>query len=159
MKHFSIRMWQWPYGAGQFESGCTTQPKRKSEEVIPSRPVVLNPPNLRPFSTVLHMVVTLNHKIIISLLPHGCNFATVINSTVNVCVFQWSFGGCDPQVENCYSHLAPAWKDTITESEDGTLRKMQRELGVRVVGRLEKSKQQKWDSGNALIENAGGLSS
>jgi hypothetical protein len=57
---------------------------------------------LWPFNTVLHVVVTSNHKII-SLLLHNCNFAVVINCNVNI----WNIGyliydpqeGHDSQVE------------------------------------------------------------
>ena len=38
---------------------------------------------LRPFNTVPHLVVTPNHKIIL-LLIHNCNFATVMNYSVNI---------------------------------------------------------------------------
>jgi hypothetical protein len=38
---------------------------------------------LRPFNTVLHVVVTLSHKIIVLLL-HNSNFATVMNQNVNI---------------------------------------------------------------------------
>ena len=38
---------------------------------------------LRPFNTVLHLVVTPNHNII-SLLLHNCKFATVTNQNVNI---------------------------------------------------------------------------
>jgi hypothetical protein len=40
-------------------------------------------PMLRLFNTVPQVVVTPNHKII-SLLPHNCNFAAVVNRNVNI---------------------------------------------------------------------------
>ena len=48
----------------------------------------------RPFNTLPHVVLTPNHEIILLLL-HNCNFATVMNSNVNI----WLAGCliCDPQ--------------------------------------------------------------
>jgi hypothetical protein len=52
-----------------------------------ARPVILNLPKatyiMPPFDIVLHVVVTLKHKIN-SLLFHNCNFATVMNHNVNI---------------------------------------------------------------------------
>ena len=52
---------------------------------------------LQPFNTVLFIVVTPNHKIILLLL-HNCNFATAMDCKANI-----SYAGmcyADPQVEN-----------------------------------------------------------
>jgi hypothetical protein len=38
---------------------------------------------LGPFNTFPHVVIVPNHKII-SLLPHKCTFATVMNCNVNI---------------------------------------------------------------------------
>lgn len=56
---------------------------------------------LGPFTTTPHAVVTPKHKIILLLL-RNCNFATVVNHNVNICVFWWPWmtpvkGSCDPQ--------------------------------------------------------------
>ena len=57
------------------------------------------------FNTVLHVVMTPNHKIIL-LLFHNYNFATVMICNVNIwyvgyliCDLKW---GCNPQVEDCW---------------------------------------------------------
>ena len=42
-------------------------------------------PMLQPFNTVPCVVLTPNHKSIV-LLSHNCNFATVANRHVNICV-------------------------------------------------------------------------
>lgn len=43
---------------------------------------------LWPFNTTLHDVVAPSHRII-SLLPHNCNFGSVMNFNLSICVF-WS---------------------------------------------------------------------
>jgi hypothetical protein len=40
---------------------------------------------LQPFNTVPHVVVTPNIKLF-SLLLHNCNFASVLNCSVNICI-------------------------------------------------------------------------
>ena len=48
-----------------------------------SRPMVFNLPKPSyQFNTVLHVVVTPNHKPL-----HNYNFATIMNCNVNICVF------------------------------------------------------------------------
>ena len=41
---------------------------------------------LKPFNTDLHVVLTPNQKILSWLLPN-CNFATLMDHNVNICVF------------------------------------------------------------------------
>ena len=50
-----------------------------------SRPMALNLPDAVTFNTVPYIVVTLNHKILIALLPPNTNIATVTNHCVNIC--------------------------------------------------------------------------
>lgn len=47
------------------------------------RAAVLNLPNNVTFNTVSHTVVTPNYRII-SLLLHNCNFAIIMNCSVNI---------------------------------------------------------------------------
>jgi hypothetical protein len=44
---------------------------------------------LQPFTLVPHVVVAPNITLFLLLL-HYCNFATVRNHNINICVFQWS---------------------------------------------------------------------
>ena len=45
---------------------------------------------LRPFNTISSCCVHLPTKRLFLLLLHNCNFATVMNHNVNICVFWWS---------------------------------------------------------------------
>lgn len=90
------------------------------------KPVVLNFLMLHPFSTVSHIVVTPNHKVI-SSLPHNCNLTTIINCNVNIRYA--TLEGCDPQAENCscwealeslsriFHYRDGAWTSTLTDTE------------------------------------------
>lgn len=55
---------------------------------------------LLPFNKVSHVVVNPPIIKLFSLLLHTSNFATVMNRSVNRCVFGVLGNPCDPQVEN-----------------------------------------------------------
>ena len=77
-------------------SGLTSRGENELEEQRSSDFLTLP-----PFHTAPHVVVTPNHKIIF-LLPHICNFATVMNHNVNISVSWLSWappvkGSFDPK--------------------------------------------------------------
>lgn len=91
METYSVVSWlcgHWS-SRGRFKPGHPThidskvgRQSEQSEGEAP-RAGLLYLPILRPFDSVPHVMLTLSHNII-SLLPHNCNLATVMNRNVNI---------------------------------------------------------------------------
>lgn len=54
-----------------------------------AKAVVLSLPDAVTLYTVPHVIVTPTIASL-SLLFHSCNFATIMNCNVNICIFRWS---------------------------------------------------------------------